>query len=339
MKDPQRPILSKTIKMDPKRTYTLPLYQHKVFNSYLCVGVFHKLILESYGEVRERVERDWNVLFEFLRQREIQVIRKVGNGENLSVRVSCPFHPPDHHSSGSFKRGNTGDLIYRDFHDGNSYVLPEFAYFLKHKIRMGKDRRREKYTDAVIDIAMSAGVFTKNSFKKLKLAREVLKKLDKLPLSTCTKDTLKLAYSAIAEVAVRFSYLDDHREHFFLSCRQLAEKMKSKDVAVANKAINFLCILGVLRKLPKEKGARKADIFQLRDVPIAELKAKVEVLKDVTLASFSRKYAAKVLYPEEVKTIFRQNGPAFRESTDSDKKARVVAMAVEIFDGEIVRSR
>lgn len=317
--------------------------QHKVnsFNSSLCVGTFSETtVVKSYAQVKEKVEKDWDVLFKFLRDKKIKIIDKKGDGENFSVRISCPFHPPDYHSSGSFKRGDKGDLIYHDFHDKSSYTVPEFAYFLKYRERIGKEARKKKYTEAVVNVAITVGIFTKSSFEKLKLARKLLERIDEIPLSARTKNTLKRAYSVITEVAIKFSYLDAHQDCFFLSCRELAEKM-NKDIVASNRIINFLCTLGVLEKLPKEKGTRKADIFQLKDVSLNELKVKIKILKDngVTLANFSRKYAAKVLPSEKVKKIFRRNSAVFLKGMDSDKKKKgAIVTAVGIFDGEIVEA-
>jgi len=352
VKDPDEPILSKTIEMNSKRVFSLSYFikykqhkdnsniQHKGNSFYrsLCVGTFSETTVKSYAQVKEKVEKDWDVLFKFLRDKKIKIIDKKGDRENFLVRISCPFHPPDHHSSGSFKRGDKGDLIYHDFHDKSSYTIPEFAYFLKYRERMGKEARKKKYTEAVVDVAITVGVFTKSSFEKLTLAKKILEKIDELPLPTRTKNTLKTAHSIIAEVAVRFSFLDNHQDCFFLSCRELAEKM-NKDVVASNRIINFLCTLGVLEKLPKGKGIRKADIFRLKDVSFNELRAKAKKLKDngATLANFSRKQAAKVLPSEKVKKIFRRNGEVFLKSMGSDeKKRKAVAMAAGIFDGEVV---
>jgi hypothetical protein len=225
--------------------------------------------IEIFG-LLERLEKD----FEFIR-----FVLNLFVGVEAKKSMLCILHPEKHESAG-FYRNKSGRWFYKDFHDGKVYSILDLLleYF---NIPDDKEKLfRQAFANYLVRGYLS------NRQKEINIMRLLRGK---------SKELAK-AYFLIA------SLNSFHGEHFF-SVRDLAQVLMLRNITKANRLLNFLCLIDVLKK--NKRGYGKAYGYELKeDVDLRELEREIERLKGVDIYKLSKENAMKFFDKEKVEKIY-----------------------------------
>lgn len=257
-----------------------------------------------------------------------------------AFRCILPGHE-ERHPSGSFFRAKDGHILYGDFHarDGEAtYTLGE----VYHALATGQTAKLKPHDKArwLAMLGLRCGFANElvlRQREKTKAAAAVLASLQQDQQAVGTQQDASTPscdspcptggyYSSgcspkgdwLAVLKVREAVAEEAEiqamggfEEIGLSARFLAGRAKVK-VELANKAVNLLCCLGLLEKVPNSGGIR-GDRFTLGNVGFEEAKRRFEALfpnGQVDLRAFKRELVAAKLGPELAAAVFRRGAEA-----------------------------
>jgi len=254
-----------------------------------------------------------------------------------AFRCILPGHE-ERHPSGSFFRVKDGHIVYGDFHarDGEAtYTLGE----VYHALATGKVTKLKPHDKArwLAMLGLRCGFATElvlRQREKAKAAAEILAQLQSgkqaeltqqdAPIPSCDAlpptggyyssgcspkgdwPVVLKVWGAVAEEA-EIQAMGGFEE-IGLSARFLARRAKVK-VELANKAVNLLCCLGLLEKVPGSGGMR-GDRLTLGDAGFEEARQRLLSLfptGEVSLRRFNKALVAAKLGPELAAAVFRRS--------------------------------
>lgn len=257
----------------------------------------------------------------------------------------------ERHPSGSFFRAKSGHLLYGDFHarDGEAtYTLGE----VYHALATGKVaklkpcdkarwlamlglrcgfatelvlRQREKHAAAIL-LQLQQNKNLSTGYENSIHSHENLPTTRGYYSTGCSPKGDWLVVLKVQEAVTEEAEIQAMGgfEEISLSARFLARRAKVK-VELANKAVNLLCCLGLLDKVPGS-GGMKGDRFTLAEVDAEEVRRRFELLfpdGQVNLRQFKRELVAATLGEDVAAAIFRRGPEPPTNSEELRQSAKI----------------
>jgi hypothetical protein len=256
--------------------------------SWLKNGVNHSQQIDSATSVIKDINLIPEKIFEELRKLEREenfikfVFRFLFNIEPKKC-MHCILHPEKHPSASVFFNPKTARFEYKDFHTGKVFDVVDLL--LEYFSIPERLRKVFRLAFASFLIKVHAGTDKMDIIKTF----ELLKKYD------CNLGKVYFLIASLNEV-----------NKPFISVRNLAFILNIKNITRANRYLNFLCLVEVVKK--SERGLRKAHGYELQTVDLTNLNHLLDRLKALNLEIYnlSQQKALQIFEVEKVKMVYRR---------------------------------
>jgi hypothetical protein len=236
--------------------------------------------------------------------------------------MHCILHPEKHPSASVFFSNKTPRYEYTDFHTGKVY--------------------------RIIDLLLDYFSIPERLQKVFRLAfASLLIKAyangDGMDVILKTFEILKTYNLNLAKTFFLLASLNEINKPF-ISVRDLSLMLGIKNVTRANRILNFLCLIGILKKY-EEKGFRKANHYELETVDLTILKNTLNRLKalQVQIYHLSKQKALEIFDKEKVERVYKKkalNNSLVKTLSRPDlKKFSLNSIAQQVVNNEISREK
>jgi hypothetical protein len=236
--------------------------------------------------------------------------------------MHCILHPEKHPSASVFFSNKTHRYEYKDFHTGKVYHIVDLLldYFSI------PDRLRKVFRLAFASFLIKAYA-----------------SVDGMNMILKTFETLKTHDFNLAKTYFLLASLNEINEAF-IGVRDLSFMLGIKNLTQANRILNLLCLIGVLKKY-EEKGFRKANCYELETVDLENLKNTLNRLKalQVQIYQLSEQKALEIFDKEKVERVYKKkvlNNSLVKTLSRPDlKKFSLNSIAQQVANNEISREK
>ncbi|MGC8885503.1 MAG: hypothetical protein ACP5KK_03360 [Candidatus Nanoarchaeia archaeon] len=203
-----------------------------------------------------------------------------------SRSMLCVLHQERNPSASVFKSAVSGRYLYKDFHNYKTYSLLDLLIEYFNVPQHLQKLLRLNFARYLLNIA-SLKPSLKQEIRKL------------YSLLRAQDNNLAKAYFIIA--SLNMNGLNEH----FISVRDIAKMLQLKNIAYANRLLNFLCLMDLIDK----KGLGnfgKANAYELKAINLEKLAIELEKIKQIDIHKLNKNLALSIFDREKVESIYRR---------------------------------